>query len=86
MNVLSVFQGFASAAGLYAFLLSVALFSALWFCGVLRAGTMTDRIFSLVSAGMAISLLLSLALYLCPIHTHASAQVHYDNTGATNLL
>ncbi|ROL54722.1 Delta(14)-sterol reductase [Anabarilius grahami] len=66
--------------GLYAFLLSVALFSALWFCGVLRAGAMTDRICSLVSAGMAVSLLLSLVLYLCPIHTHASAQVHYDNT------
>ncbi|XDV33320.1 hypothetical protein PO909_003758 [Leuciscus waleckii] len=66
--------------GLYVFLLSAALLSALWFCGVLRAGALTDRIFSLVSAGMAVSLLLSLALYMRPISTHASAQVHYHNT------
>ncbi|KAG1927767.1 delta(14)-sterol reductase TM7SF2 [Pimephales promelas] len=66
--------------GLYAFLLSAALLWALWFCGVLRAGAVTDRIFSLVSAGMAVSLLLSLALYLRPINTHASALVHYDDT------
>ncbi|XP_067308004.1 delta(14)-sterol reductase TM7SF2 [Pseudorasbora parva] len=71
--------------GVYAFLLSAGVCCALWFCGVLRAGDVTDRLFSLVSAGMAVSLLLSLALVLCPVNTHTSAQVHYDNTASPLL-
>ncbi|KAL0175290.1 hypothetical protein M9458_031258, partial [Cirrhinus mrigala] len=70
---------------LYAFLLTVVLLLVLWFGGVLRASAVMDRIFSLVSAGMAISLIFSLMLFLCPIRTPSSAHVTYDNT-AKRLL
>lgn len=53
----------------------------LWFAGVLRAGAVMDSIFSLVTAAMAISLIFSLMLFLCPIRTPSSAHVTYDNTG-----
>ncbi|XP_058655476.1 delta(14)-sterol reductase TM7SF2 isoform X1 [Onychostoma macrolepis] len=66
--------------GLHAFLLTVVLMLVLWFSGVLRAGSVTLRIFSLVSAGMAVSLIFSLTLFLCPIRTPSSAHVTYDNT------
>ncbi|XP_051963648.1 delta(14)-sterol reductase TM7SF2 [Xyrauchen texanus] len=66
--------------GLYAFLVSVVLLLGLWFCGVLRASGVTDRLFALVTAGMSVALMLSLALYLCPVTTHSSAHVYYHNT------
>ncbi|XP_050985970.1 delta(14)-sterol reductase TM7SF2 [Labeo rohita] len=66
--------------GLYAFLLTVVLLLVLWFGGVLRAGAVMDKIFSLVTAGMAISLIFSLVLFLCPIRTPSSAHVTYDST------
>ncbi|XP_016114118.1 delta(14)-sterol reductase [Sinocyclocheilus grahami] len=71
--------------GLHAFLLTVVLMLVLWFAGVLRAGAGTVRIFSLVSAAMAVSLIFSLALFLCPIRTPSSAHVTY-NTGMTPQL
>jgi len=73
-----------SAAGLHAFLLTVVLMLALWFSGILRAGSVTVRIFSLVSAGMAVSLIFSLMLFLCPIRTPSSAHVTYDSTGTSH--
>ncbi|XP_016430261.1 delta(14)-sterol reductase isoform X1 [Sinocyclocheilus rhinocerous] len=71
--------------GLHAFLLTVVLMLVLWFAGVLRAGAGTVRIFSLVSAAMAVSLIFSLTLFLCPIRTPSSAHVTY-NTGMTPQL
>ncbi|XP_016309277.1 delta(14)-sterol reductase isoform X2 [Sinocyclocheilus anshuiensis] len=64
--------------GLHAFLLTVVLMLVLWFAGVLQAGAGTVRIFSLVSAAMAVSLIFSLALFLCPIRTPSSAHVTYN--------
>ncbi|XP_059389847.1 delta(14)-sterol reductase TM7SF2 [Carassius carassius] len=66
--------------GLHAFLLTVVLMLVLWFSGVLRPGAVMDRIFSLVSAAMAVSLVFSLTLFLCPIRTPSSAHVTYNNT------
>ncbi|XP_052472624.1 delta(14)-sterol reductase TM7SF2 isoform X2 [Carassius gibelio] len=71
--------------GLHAFLLTVVLMLVLWFSGVLRPGAVMDRIFSLVSAAMAVSLVFSLMLFLCPIRTPSSAHVTYNNT-AKRLL
>ncbi|XP_043086358.1 delta(14)-sterol reductase TM7SF2 [Puntigrus tetrazona] len=71
--------------GLHAFLLTVLLVLVLWFSGVLRAGSLTVKVFSLVSAGMAVSLIFSLTLFLCPIRTPSSAHVTYDSTAQALL-
>ncbi|XP_055051502.2 delta(14)-sterol reductase TM7SF2 [Misgurnus anguillicaudatus] len=64
--------------GLHAFILSLVLLLTLWYFGFVRASGLTHRLFSLVSAGVAVSLLFSLMLYLYPLQTSSSTQVHYE--------
>lgn len=66
--------------GLCAFSVTLLLLLGVWFCGVLRAAAVSERVFSLISAGAAVALMLSLMLFLSPPHTHSCTHVHYDHT------
>ncbi|KAA0701634.1 Delta(14)-sterol reductase [Triplophysa tibetana] len=71
--------------GLHALVLTVALVLSLWFWGFIRAAAVTQKLFALVSAGVCVSLLISLILYLHPLTTSTSTHVQYTNTAKPML-
>ncbi|XP_026886923.2 delta(14)-sterol reductase TM7SF2 isoform X1 [Electrophorus electricus] len=71
-----------SLNGLHAFVVSAVLLMGLWHCGMVRGSSVSSRVLPLVSAGLAMSTLLSLWLYLRPGSAHYSQQPYSGNTGS----